>query len=273
MAYDEGASADRAIGCVVCRQRQPYTGYVCGPCVIREMRRLSEIVNLYALLPSALDAHPDAVIDLTYPPVGGAAATVVVHADPRWHDQHGPIPVAARLDSWVRDWTETLGYTDPPKVPTVSRLANWLQIWLAQACRDHQAIDEYAREIRELAAQMRRAINRDLTPVRYEAPCPYCGTKTLRREAGGDWIECGGRDGCGRLWGEDEYGLLARAAIPDDELLTTIEAATIAEVEPHLIRKWDQRGKLVPASRDHLDRPLYHAGEVRRIAFGVAVVA
>lgn len=276
--------------CLLCGWRTPtdVRSHVCGPCTIREMRRLGEIVTLYALLPAALDVSPVTVIDLTYPPIGGARPTAVrrceacvkrghpdwvipcTHDRPDGGDQIGDINVAAILDSWVRDWCDTIGCTDPPKVPTVARLANWLQIWLAMASREHAAIDEYARDIRNLAAKMRRAINRDLTPVRYEAPCPYCQTKTLQREAGGDWIECGGRDGCGRLWGEDEYGLLARAAIPDDELLSTVEAAQIADVKPALIRKWDQRGRLVPAQHDDFGRPWYAKIEVLKAAGGAA---
>lgn len=275
------------VTCLLCRWRTPVDirSRVCGPCVIRQIRLLGEIPSLYALLPAALDTNPVVVIDLTFPPYGGASARAVrrceecvkrgrpswvipcTHRKPVLADQIGEIPVAAILDSWVRDWHETLGYPDPPKVPTVMRLANWLQIHLAQACRDHLAVDEYAGEIRHLAATMRRAINRDLSPVRYEAPCPYCQTQTLKREPGGDWIECGD---CGRLWGEDEYGLLARAAIPDDELLSTVEAAQLAEVAPALIRKWDQRGKLVPAHRDDFDRPWYTKAEVLRAAGRVA---
>ncbi len=251
--------------CLLCGWRTPVDirSLVCGPCVIREVRRLGEIIALYALLPHALDVAPITVIDLTYPPVGGAGPTVVIHEPPQYDDQIGDVNTAAILDSWVRDWTETLGYTDPPKVPTVMRLANWLQIHVAMACRDHHAIDEYAREIRQLAAKMRRAVNRDLSPVRYEAPCPYCGIKTLKREPGGDWIECGD---CGRLWGEDEYGLLARAAIGEDELLTTEEAAVVARVEIGTIRVWAHRGKLHAEYPDGQTRPWYRKGEVQAVA-------
>jgi len=263
----EGASDETLtpeVRCLLCGWRAPVDvrSHVCNPCVIREMRRLSEIVTLYAVLPAALETSPVTIIDLTYPPVGGASATVVVHEpDPRWQDQIGDVNTAAILDSWVRDWCETLGYTDPPKVPTVSRLARWLQTWLAMACREHRAIDEYARDIRTLAAKMRRAINRDLSPVRYEAPCPYCKTKTLRREPGGDWIECGD---CGRLWGEDEYGLLARACIDDDQMLTTEEAAIVARVEVGTIRVWAHRKRLV-AQVDDNGRTWYRKGDVEAL--------
>lgn len=266
------------VACLLCRWRTPadVRSRVCHPCVIREARRLSEIVALYALLPAALPDNPVTIIDLTYPPVGGASAPAVSRCDacvkrghPAWvipcthdkpgYDQLGDINVAAVLDSWVRDWCETLGYSDPPRVPTVSRLAGWLQIWLAMACREHDAIDEYARDIRVLAAKMRRAINRDLSPVRYEAPCPYCGTKTLRREPGGDWIECGG---CGRLWGEDEYAFLARTTIHPDQMLTTEEAAVVAQVEVGTVRVAAHRRKLTAQYVEGDTRPRYRKGDV-----------
>jgi hypothetical protein len=147
----------------------------------------------------------------------------------------------------------------------VLRLGAWLHGQLDWACDHHPAVDEFAREIRSILASMRRAISRDLGPVRYAAPCPYCRTATLRREPGGDWIECGGRDGCGRLWNEDEYGLLARAAIGQDELLTTEEAAVVARVEPGTIRVWAHRGKLTIAERTDDGRAWYRKGDVEQL--------
>lgn len=252
--------------CLLCRRNPPRAGYVCDRCRIGEVRRLGEIGTLYALLPAALEANPVVVIDLTYPATGGAHATVTIHEAPEYDDQHGVINAAATLDSWAREWASTLRATDLPKVPTVPRLARWLQTWLPIACDSHPAIDDYAAEIRHLAAGMRRAINRDLTPMRYEAPCPYCGTKTLRREAGGDWIECGGRDGCGRLWGEDEYGLLARACIDEDILLTTEEAAVVARVEVSTVRSWVYRKRLTIIEQTEDGRNWFRKGDVEGLA-------
>lgn len=341
------------VKCVICGLRAPRKPLVCDRCRQREAARLSEIVTLYALLPAALDVNPNTVVDLTYPPVGGAASTagrtcedcarqakadgavvplgpcrrVPPHGRPDYDDQRGDIAVAAVLDSWVREWASTLRCPDLPKVPTVMRLAMWLQVWLPLACDHHPAVDEYAAEIRQLSAKMRRAINRDLTAVHYEAPCPYCKTKTLRREPGGDWIECvsvvdkrrcpgvgagdpdilravadlppgsfatavrnspaayagcsnaangkpcpGGEaivarlDGCGRLWGEDEYGLLARASIDPAELINTEEAAIVADVEPAKIRLWAHRGKLTAEYQEGSTKPWYRKGAVEELA-------
>lgn len=157
-------------------------------------------------------------------------------------DQIGGLPVAAILASWTRDWAKTRGERDLP-APVVPELVAWLRdrerfTW---ACNHHPAMNDFASETRLMLRMIRLALHRDLSPVRYLAPCPYCHDRTLQRGPGADWIEC--RD-CHRLWGEDEYGLLARAAISADEMLDTNEAAIIAQVSVEVIRQWRSRGKL-----------------------------
>lgn len=258
------------VPCVICRWRQPYNGYVCGPCRMRLGHQLREITIIYPVLPAALAEHPDAVVDLTLPARGGASTNTVYDPD---HLQTGDLPVAARLDSWVIDFAEHLGLISALPVPTVFRLGKWLDQHREWACDSHPAVDEFAREIRQILADVRRALSRDDSPTRYEALCPYCHTKTLQRQPGGDWIECSGHDGCGRLWTEDEYGLLAHAAIAEEDLLTTAEAALLIKVDQAVIRKWDQRGRISPVQRDERGWPLYAAGDIRRLARPGTVVA
>lgn len=254
--------------CVVCQHRQYHHAQVCTGCRNRIARQLLEIGDTHRLLPAALDINPLGVIDLTYPAHGGAGATTV--HDPH-HDQTGNIPIAALLDSWARDWQATLpNVGDHLPAPTVPLLIRWLFTRAMTACDMHPAVDDFARELGALLARIRNTINVNLNPVRYRAPCPYCGTTTLRRDPGADWIECKGgkpaEPGCGRLWGEDEYGLLARASIAPDELLDTSEAAIIADVEAATIRKWVQRGHLVPSSYDDSGRPWFRKIEVENAA-------
>jgi hypothetical protein len=262
----DGVSEERR--CVICQRRPYHHPYACGGCRQRIARHLLEIGELAQVLPAALDQHHLDIIDLTHPPRGGAGP-ITIH-DPR-KDQTGKIAVAARLDSWARDWITTLSNIGEllPE-PTTAQLVRWLYTRAMTACDQHPAIDDFARELGGIVADMRNAIDRNLTPVHYSAPCPYCGTKTLRRERGADWIECHGSDrdepGCGRLWGQDEYGLLARAAIPPGELLDTNEAAIIAGTEPRLIRLWVHRGHLVPALRDEEGRPWFRKVEVEDAA-------
>lgn len=254
--------------CVICQRKPYHVANVCTGCRQRIARHILEIGELARVLPAALDGQHLDIIDLTHPPRGGAGPATV--HDPN-KDQTGKLAIGARLDSWARDWIENLpnvGNLLPP--PTVPELTKWLYVRSMTACDQHPAIDDFAAEMRTIIAEMRNAIDLNLAPVRYKAPCPYCGTQTLRRDRGADWIECKGtgqeEPGCGRLWGEDEYGLLARAAIPPDELLDTNEAAIIAQVEPRLIRLWDHRGHLVPATRDDEGRPLYRKIEVEDAA-------
>lgn len=249
--------------CVICKRRQYERAMVCNGDRHGLAVQLAEIRERYQLLPAALDVHHLDVIDLTLP-----ARVATVHDE--HHDQRGLIPAAALLDSWARDWIGTLpDVGEHLPAPTVPQLTDWLGTRLQIACDHHLAVDEFAREIRGLLASIRRALNRDLSPVRYRASCPYCGTRTLQREPGADWIECKGVDreepGCGRLWGQDEYGLLARAAIHPDEMLDTGEAATLAEVEPALIRKWAQRGKITP-EYDERGKPWYRKADVEEAA-------
>lgn len=250
--------------CVVCQRRKYHHAHVCGGCRNRIASHLIEIGELANVMPAALDHQHLDIIDLTYPPRGGAGAPVI--HDPN-RDQKGKIAVAARLDLWARDWLDNLtniGEHLPP--PTVPELTKWLYVRSMTACDRHSAIDDFAAELRAIITDMRNGIDLNLVPIHYKAPCPYCGTQTLQRERGADWIECkkvhSSAPGCGRLWGQDEYTLLARAAIPADELLDTSEAAMLADVEPATIRKWVQRGHLNPAVVDDQGKAWFRKIEI-----------
>jgi hypothetical protein len=185
-----------------------------------------------------------------------------VHDD--YGDQHGAVPAAAVLDSWVRDWAETRDELAP--AVEVPGLVDWLRdrARFAWACESHMAIDEFAREVRTLAAAMRRALNLDATPKRYTAECPHCLTRSLRKYPGSIWVECAGRAGCGRLWDEEEYAALARNQVPATRPLTTGQAAIYASVEPGTIRTWAHRAYLAPCDRDRRGWPLYLRSDVDR---------
>lgn len=178
-------------------------------------------------------------------------------------DQTGTLPVAAVLATWVRYWAESRA--EPSLAGTdVPLFVAWLRdreryAWI---CEQGPALAEFATEIRTTLRMIRLALHRDLSPTRYAAPCLYCDEKSLRRGPGADWIECGL---CGRLWGDDEYVDLARAAIGADEPLTTEEAALIAGVKPATIRQWRRRGHL-PATTDEHGRVWQRRGDVDEAA-------
>jgi len=216
--------------CVICSCRQPRTGMVCDPDRGRLDRVLDEIPDLHrdvrgwlapgqasgqrvsgsreASLPLRVDP-----LDLTMPAPTGRQVWTVVHDT--FGDQVGESPAAAVLDSWVRDWTDTLAAAPFRGLPIVYQLTRWLGTWLDTACDHHPAVDEFADEVFTLRATLRRTLGRvDPRPERLDAPCARCDARALHRLPGEDRVECGA---CGRRMTEDEYrqwvGLVvARAA-------------------------------------------------------------
>ena len=202
--------------CVVCRRRPPQHPHVCDGCRKRLHNTLAEIVDLYALLPGAMvpgSATGEKVsgtreaplplrvdpLDLSLPLRGGG----VVH-DPDG-DQTGMVPVVWTLDTWVRDWRDTLWPNHRLPAPTVATLCGWLRNRLDDACDQHPAIAEFAGDITRVHTDLRRVLG--LLPLRHRlhAPCPQCDMLTLYRDDGADYVECGS---CGRVWSEDEYARL-----------------------------------------------------------------
>lgn len=231
--------------CVVCgwKQLEPGRPQVCVPCELRIGQHLDLLAVATPLLAVVASTEPSAgripvkllPLDLTLPP-----QTLPVVGLER--DQIGAQPIATTLGLWVEDWTGR----DVITASAVSS-AGVLREQLTEACRTHDAIDEFAREIRGLVAVARQALGRNLQGVRYGTPCPSCGTKTLVRIPGADWIECGP---CGRLWDEEAYARLTvdtlRKAVPDETLLTIREAAMLTGERPGNIRKWIHRDRLSP---------------------------
>lgn len=233
--------------CSVC-QRRPYEcAQVCNPCRRWLAADLGQIAGLWLLLPAATAPANGTegglpvrinVVDLALPVIG----TEPIHD--QHADQIGEIPVLARLDSWVRDWVDTRGAGEHLPVPTVPVLVSWLVVRLDDECDQHPAIDEFAREIRVLLATMRRVLAMEKPQtVRYGAACPRCGTKTLTRMVGAQWIECGD---CGRLWGEEDYAGLVLDAVPDRTLLSAAQVATLLGATRDAIYKRVRRGALRP---------------------------
>ncbi len=233
--------------CVLCERRVYERAQVCNPCRRWLLADLGQLARLWLLLPAAVAPANGVegglpirvnVVDLTLP----NGATDTIHDD--HGDQTGEIPVRARLDSWVDSWTAHRAKGERQPIPTVPVLTSWLIARLDDACDTHPAIVDFAREIRLLAATIRRALNLEPPPViRFGAPCPRCGTKTLRRLLGGEWIEC---QDCGRLWGDDDYAELVRDTMPGNTMLSAAQLATIQGVTRDAVYKRVRRGQLNP---------------------------
>lgn len=193
--------------CVACPQLRDGTPrvyarpQVCDGCRSRLRSLLAEVLDSYAQLhtsPGAgvgqrisgtpahrLPLNEDA-LDLTMPP--HLAAVHDEHGD-----QTGEPAVADVLESWARDWQTYLPTWQSLPAPTVSALVGWLTDRLEWACDQHSAVDDFAHEIRHMAAVLRAVAGLNRPPVEYKAgvPCRECERVALFRWPGSDWIECG----------------------------------------------------------------------------------
>jgi len=222
MSDDEAPTPEAK--CLLCRWRTPgdIRSHVCNPCVIRLAETLTEVVRLHSGLSDALAPDRGAgekvsgsreapmpvrvdVIDLGLP----AHVDSVVDW---WQDQTGQISVATVLDSWVRDWIDVRAQREHLPTPTVPVLASWLEVRLDWARDHHPAIDDFAREIRELLGAL-RAITGHTGDHKTIGPCPAildsgpCGA-TLTASPWIDIVEC---RRCGTRWERVKWLILGAA--------------------------------------------------------------
>lgn len=234
--------------CRICRRRPTpdnRPSYTCKPCEDQMYLQLKHLHSATPLLAAVATTEPLAngtlnltALDLTRP--GNPAQPA-----PTNDDQIGHQPTARRLAHWAQRWTGR----DIWSADTQS-IAALLARNLHPACASQPDINLFAADLRAAYAQTRAALNRNLTPRRYPAPCDWCGQKHLTRPAGGEWIECR----CGALYDETEYRHLeriaaiaaARAIWPCWALLTTRQAALYTGVQPVTIRLWTHRRWLKP---------------------------
>lgn len=221
--------------CVVCpvfrpaaKPRLPDFPPVCDGCRERVRSELSEIPDLYALIPGELEptstagakvsgtkAAPLPVrLDALNLLVGATGGDGVIEDPDR--DQVGAIPPVVVLDQWARDWIEygwCRGEHLPP--PTVASLASWMLVRLNDALDHHSAIDEFARELNKALRDIRAVVQTKKTgePV---GRCPSklnddsrCNTR-LFADPYLDLISCGR---CGTSWTRSGQGWIHLRAL------------------------------------------------------------
>ncbi len=190
-----------ALLCVVCGQVEPDNPPVCTRDRQRLAQALWELRDLHALLPFALEPGrgarlPGRVLQVEAPlplrdtalDLAGRARTLEVQ-DYRG-DQHGPVAVAALLDSWAQDWSAIRDDEELPD-PTVDALVAWLSRRLPWALDVHPAIDEFAAELTVTLYTVRSVLAVSRRPVYSDLACPSCGTAALRRQPGDARWRCG----------------------------------------------------------------------------------
>lgn len=112
--------------------------------------------------------------------------------NPQWtgaRDQDGTVSVAAVLDSWARDWSETLDL--PLPAPEVPALVSWLTLHLPLAVDRHPAIEEFASEVTSTLYAVRALLNVSKAPIYLADACPSCKVAALKRFPGEMDVECG----------------------------------------------------------------------------------
>ncbi|MGW3491959.1 hypothetical protein, partial [Streptomyces sp. NPDC001054] len=191
-----------APACVICHRTlwaDEQHRYACPPCTLRIAEDLAALPGLYAQLPTVLAPGSGN----GGPAVSGSrTAPLPLRLEPL--SLHARGGVTATLQSWIEDWHETLGYQPQRWTGGLQQQCEQavarLQLLLPWAAEEHPAIDDMAREIRELRRACERQITGEPPERRIRLACP-CGRvlavtlDTLGRECG-----CGVRYGRAELF-------------------------------------------------------------------------
>lgn len=113
-------------------------------------------------------------------------------------DQIGHLPLAAVLDSWVRDWREIREAGEGLPDAHIADMTRWLQTRTDWACDnlDAEILVSFADEIRSYRSAMAGILGIvDVPDYKYGVACPKCASLTLFRRIGGPadgslWVEC-----------------------------------------------------------------------------------
>lgn len=244
--------------CVICKHRELTDDrpQVCAWCQERVSRqlRLIEVAAPFLAIVASNEPTSAGKLDLTAVDLTIPGNPVIIGAPV---DQIGQMPAATRLAQWAEDWSGRDILT-----ADAASVAQFLRRGLRWACAAHPAIDEFARDLRQIYTALRVALHRDLRGRRFAAPCPHCGLKTLIRPPGADWIECGP---CEALYDDDDYATVVLAQVPDEALLSAQQAATIAGVATDTVYQWVKRGKLTPVPGPWGGRRLFLRSDVDQV--------
>lgn len=132
-------------------------------------------------------------------------------------DQIGYLPLAAVLDSWVRDWREARHLGEGLPDANVYGMCQWLHTRIDWACDEHEVVVQFAEEIRDYRSTMAGILGRiDVPDYKVGVACPKCDARALYRRIGGVidsatgqpvrdgslWVECAE---CPAILSPDEY--------------------------------------------------------------------
>lgn len=251
--------------CVIClwRELPDLRVQVCWPCEERMARQLDLLGRVTRLLGVVARNEPTAtgglhipIVDLTLPARGFVRLN-------QCDEQLGDVPIATWLMVWWRYYAgRVLDQADS------WRVGRALLDELPEILAVGDQVAEFALSLRRAYGSARRALGRDLRPVRYTKPCPACGVHDALTRYPGDWIECGH---CERLWDDPDmrqvdWGefLWARQMVQPWAELDTAQAAMYAGVTVDVIWQWVHRNRLSPIRPALPRNPRFWALEVDR---------
>lgn len=129
-----------------CNVKEADRGVICDGCFMMMLRQLSEIVDDYALTENP---------GFPVPGTGGSGSAPLPGGTARMSWRQSLADPRGILGTWTRDWCDTYSLNGP-KRHTLTDIVNWLRAHLSTAANSHPAIEEFAAEIRTLAAQGRQ---------------------------------------------------------------------------------------------------------------------
>lgn len=127
-------------------------------------------------------------------------------------DQIGRLSAATVLDTWTRDWADSRQLDEHLPPATVQALASWLANRIPWAAEYHPAVDEYAKEIRDLLGAL-RAADGETSDRTYLGPCPVMlddGPCSARLYAS-PWVDIVECPRCATRWEKRQWFVLGAA--------------------------------------------------------------
>lgn len=259
--------------CIDCGRAMATSLLVCDRCLERAKRVVGDVarwmtehtfgVNMVTLRAVRYDRdRPGATDDARLP--FGLDAVVVDPEDTRISALKHPDDAVAILRNWSRSWADLRGEVIDDDV--LGYLLDHV-LWAIQNQSDSdwpQFIDE-ARQVR---AVVRRLLG--IAPEQEPVPCVHCGGRIVR-----DWTDDGLDDvrrctRCGMEWETHARLLHTNAlvlhALPktDPDALATREQIwrVYPQLHPATLRKWIQRGHIVPRDKDVRGQDVYRLGDI-----------
>lgn len=180
--------------CFVCGRRELDATELqtCVGCINSTRRQLLEIVDLYPEMSpqmaeragAAAPLDPTGTRSSDIPMPGGDALVMLAGGSGRRHydDRTDVDSIVGALALWEDDWRTHFGVKAATRTATLGNVTTYLLDNLARAAQWHPAFDEFAREVRQHHyAVLRVTGNGDV--LEKGAPCPYCGSRIIRRYA------------------------------------------------------------------------------------------